>query len=78
MLFRGLIAAPSVTSDVLDLLKLSTEQETENREDCGAAITTVESDASNVSQLSVAVMGACHSLFRDPRNKSITGELSLC
>ena len=67
MQFRGIINAPSISS--LTDPHPTVSQNTAST----AAVVSIDSDMSKVPALSLAVMGSCHALFRDPRTGNIVG-----
>lgn len=81
MLFRGLVAAPEETDEHLfhdevhddTAVSRSRTPSLGLQEVSASPDTIVELDLSKVPVVSVAVMGVCHSLFRDPRSGQIVG-----
>ena len=81
MLFRGLVASPAETDAPLFQDGVHDDSSAPRsrtpslglQEVSAAPDTVVEADLTKVPAISVAVMGVCHSLFRDPRSGQIVG-----
>jgi magnesium-transporting ATPase (P-type) len=81
MLFRGLVAVPAASD--MPVTAADTETQAERAatrrpsaasvDDIPAVDVAVESDMARVPAVPLAVMGACHALFRDPRSGKVIG-----